>query len=116
MEFYAWFDEEQRKVNGIGPDIYAHLLTHGVDVTPRKEVAELEEGIAKLEQKPRETLTFADLESALRPVLTILDLRKLMLCHHDAKLWMQTALDAAASRFNIPADLSERMLRVLEPR
>lgn len=107
--FYDWFDARQREVHGIAPDLFRQLSMHGLHVGPRKEVDELAEGIAKLEDRPREQITFADVEAAFAPVLTIIDTRQLMLCRHSAEAWLQTALAAAQSRFAIPPELEARI-------
>jgi hypothetical protein len=107
--FYEWFDQRQKEMHGIGPDLFRHLSMHGVSVGPRKEIAELADGISKLENKQREEITFGDLETAFAPVLSILDTRRLMLCRYDGRVWIQAALAAAQSRFSIPSELEARI-------
>lgn len=111
-EFYDWFDARQREVHGIAPDLFRHLSMHGVHVGPRREVDELAAGIAKLESKPRDQITFTDVEAAFASMLTIIDTRQLMLCRHSGKAWLETALAVAQSRFSIPPEL-ERRIRTL---
>jgi hypothetical protein len=111
--FYEWFDQRQKEMHGIGPDLVGHLSMHGVSVGPRKEVVELAEGITNLESKQREDITFADLEMSFSPVLSILDTRRLMLCTHDGRVWIQAALEAAQSRFTVPAELETRIRALL---
>lgn len=108
-EFYEWFDQRQRQVHGIGPDLVSHLSMHGVPTGPRPEVAQLSKGIDALEAKPKDKITFADMEVAFRPVLSILDYRRLMLCTYDASKWIEVALAAAKSRFAIPPELEARI-------
>ncbi|HEX8824478.1 MAG TPA: hypothetical protein VF794_31440, partial [Archangium sp.] len=67
VEFYEWFSQKQKDVHGVGPDLYQQLLTHGVLVGIRREVAELEEGITELEKKPQEQITFGDVERVFSP-------------------------------------------------
>lgn len=110
--FYDWFAQRQRDVHGIGPDLLGQLSMHGLSTGPRPEVDALAEGIAVLERKPKEELTFADVEAAFAPVLSIVDTRRLLLCRHDGRTWIETALAAAKSRSAIPPELEER-IRVL---
>lgn len=107
--FYEWFEQRQHDVHGIGPDLFRHLSIHGVSTGARREVAELAETIGALESKPQQTITFADLENAFSPVLSIVDARRLMLCRYDGKVWLDVALAAAKSRFTVPPDLEERI-------
>lgn len=111
--FYDWFDQRQRALHGIGPDLLRHLSMHGVATGPRPEVAGLSQAIGILQTKPREEITFADLESAFSSVLSIVDTRQLMLCRHDGKIWIQVALSAAQSRFTIPPELEARIRALL---
>ena len=108
-EFYEWFDQRQREIHGIGPDLFRHLSMHGVSTGPRKEVAALAQGITALEQKAPDKRMFADLRDVFAPVLSIVDARRLMLCTYDANLWIEVALSAALSRFTIPEDLQSRI-------
>jgi hypothetical protein len=108
-QFYEWFDQRQRELHGIGPDLFRHLSMHGVSTGPRKEIADLAQRITTLEQKDRDTRTFADLNEAFWPVLSIVDDRRLMLCRYDARVWIDVALSAAQSRFTIPEDLQSRI-------
>lgn len=112
--FYEWFDQRQRELHGIGPDLLRHLSMHGVSVGSRQEVADLADAIARLEEKPRAALTFAELEAAFDPVLSIVDSRLLMLCRHDGARWIEVALSAAQRRFAIPEDLQARIRQLLQ--
>lgn len=112
-EFYEWFDHRQRQVHGIGPDLVQHLSMHGVSTGPRPEVAELSKGIEALEGKPKEKITFADMEAAFGPVLSIVDSRRLMLCRYDGRKWIEIALAAAKSRFSIPPEVEARIRALL---
>lgn len=108
-QFYEWFDQRQRALHGVGPDLFRHLSMHGVASGPRKEIADFEQRITVLEQKDRGTRTFADLDEAFWPVLSIVDARRLMLCKYDTNVWIEAAVAAAQSRFTIPADLLSRI-------
>lgn len=108
-QFYEWFDQRQRALHGIGPDLFRHLSMHGVVTGPRKEIADLEQRITTLEQKDRETRTFTDLNDAFWPVLSIVDTRRLMLCTYDAHVWIEVALAAVQSRFTISESLQSRI-------
>lgn len=107
--FYEWFDQRQRELNGVGPDVLRHLSMHGLSVGARQEVADLAEGVTTLEGKPKNQITFADMEAAFAPVLSIVDSRRLMLCRHDGPKWIEVALAAAKSRFSIPEELEARI-------
>lgn len=109
VAFYEWFEQRQRDIHGIGPDLLRHLSMHGLAVGPRKEIEQLASGVSTLAAKPRESLTFADLEEAFAPVLSVLDVRRLLLCRHDGKVWIATALIAAKTHFPIPADLEAQI-------
>lgn len=111
--FYEWFDQRQRQVHTIGPDLVHHLSTHGVSAEPRPEVADLSKGIEALEGKPKDKITFADMEAAFGPVLSIVDSRRLMLCRHDGRKWIEVALAAAQSRFTMPPELEARIRALL---
>lgn len=113
-DFYEWFGQKQREIHGIGPDAYQQLLTHGNYAGPRREVVELEQGITELEKMPKEQITFADVERAFSPAFSILDVRRLMLCRHDGRLWIEKALLAIKSRLNIPPTLEERVLHLVD--
>src|SRR5689334_322480 len=108
-QFYQWVDQRQRELHGIGPDLFRHVSMHGVLSGPRKEIADLERRITTLELKEHATRTFADLNEAFWPVLSIVDMRRLMLCTYDARVWIEVALAAAQSRFTIPEDLQSRI-------
>lgn len=107
--FYDWFDQRQREVHGIGPDLLRHLSMHGLSTGPRPEVDELAKEIVALERKPKNEITFADVESAFAPVLSIVDTRRLLLCKHDGRVWIEAALAAAQSRFAISSELEARI-------
>lgn len=111
--FQAWFAQRQREVHGVLPDVYQHVLTHGFKAGPRSELRDLEAGIAKLEAKPTKELTFGDLEDAFRPVHSIIDQRRLMLCRHDSRLWVGKAIAATKTRFNVPSELEKRILALV---
>jgi hypothetical protein len=113
IEFYEWFNQKQKDVHGISPDLYHQLLTHGVFVEGRREVAEMEKGITELERKPRGQITFEDVERMFSPVFSVLDQRRLMLCVHDSRLWFEKALTAAKSRFKIPPELETRIRHLI---
>ena len=113
LEFYEWFDRRQREVHGIRPDLLHHILVHGVASGPRPEIAELASGIAALEQKPKDDLTFADVEAAFAPVLSVVDSRRLLLYRHDGRKWIEVAVTIAKSRFSIPPDLEARIQALL---
>ena len=110
--FYDWFDQRQREAHGIGPDLLRHLSNDGLAVAA-EEVADLSAGIAALERKPREEITFADMKTAFAPVLSIVDSRRLLLCLYDGRKWIEVALDAAKSRFEIPHELETRIRALL---
>ncbi len=76
---------------------------HGVSNGSRQQVANLAHEIAALEHKPRQKITFADLEAAFAPVLSIVDTRRLLLCRHSGRTWIEAALAAAQSRFTVPS-------------
>lgn len=113
--FHQWYQHEQERIHGEGLRIYMRSLMHGVAPRPREEVQKLSDGIARLEKKPKNEVTFGDLEAAFRPVLCILDTRRLMLCRHDAALWTETALNAAHTRFEIPEQLCRRVRELVAP-
>jgi len=108
-QFYDWFDQRQRELHGIGPDLFRHLSMHGASAGPRKEVGDLEQRISNLENKDRQSRTFADLDEAFWPVLSVVDARRLMLCTYDASVWIDVALGCAKSRFTIPEELEARI-------
>lgn len=109
MEFHQWFEGRQREIHGVGPDLLRRLSVHGVAVGPRKEVEELAAGVTALEAVHREQRTFADLERAFAPVLSIVDMKRLLLCRHNGRVWIAVALAAAQSRFSIPPELESRI-------
>ena len=111
--FYDWFDKRQRDIHGIGPDLLRYVSMHGVVVGPRKEIEDLAAGVTVLEGKARGSLTYEDLEAAFSPVLSVVDMKRLLLCRHDGKVWIATALAAAQSRFTVPPDLERRILSLI---
>ena len=113
VDFYEWFSQKQKDVHGVGPDLYQHFLTHGVLVGNRREVADLEKGIIELEKKPREQITFEDVGRVFSPVFSVIDQRRLMLCTHDGRLWIEKALAAAKSRFKLPPELESRIQQLI---
>ena len=113
VAFYEWFEHGQQAIHGIGPDLLRHLSMHGLAVGPRKEIDRLASGLATLEAKSKESLTVADLEEAFAPVLSVLDVRRLLLCRYDGRVWIATALAAAKNHFAIPADLEARIRSLL---
>lgn len=114
VAFYEWFEMAQRQIHGRLPDLYERILLHGTEPGNRPEVKALEEGVRELEGMNREEITFEDLETAFRPVLSVLDEQRLMLCRHDVSVWQQHAMRAVKSRFNLSGTMEERIVTLLE--
>lgn len=94
-------------------DLYRHLLTHGSHVGARPEVDELSRGVDGLERIGAQAITFADLERAFSPVLSVVGTRRLMLCRYDGIIWVDVALSEAKRRFIIPPELEARIRSLL---
>jgi hypothetical protein len=113
--FHEWFRREQARVHGSGPEFYARVTKHGVQPTDDIVLEQLLSNVARLELRPRNEITFAELQEALDPGLTILDSRLLLICQYDAAVWMDHALASIKRRFSIPDHLGERFHRLVSP-
>lgn len=97
-------------------DLLRRLAMHGVQTGLRKEIEELKEGIVALEAIPRNERKVADLERAFAPALSIVNSRRLLLCMHDGRTWIATALAAVKSRFRLPPELERRISALAQDR
>lgn len=113
IDFYDWFSAQQEQIHGSAPSVYARLVAVGWDSPENEILALLEANTAGLESIPKHDLTYDALRNALSPALTISDMRLLLLCEHDAFLWVDEAFRSIQRRFPASAPLYQRVRRLV---
>jgi hypothetical protein len=114
--FYDWFEAEQRRLHGLGPDLLQHFSRHGRSPLARPEVTEAARRVGELEARDPATLAYDDLYAAFDPVLTAFDIRLLVLCEHNPEVWIETALALVARHFAKTDEIAASARRVVAPR